>query len=306
MHRVRILALAVSLAFVVSATARADDTPTAADLKQQGDTAMDSLHYEEAIAHYTAALALSPAPAILYNRGRAYQARGQYVEALADIERFDREAPPDVRTKVPKLAALLAELRAKISTLSVTSNVAGARVVVRDKIVGETPLPAAVKLPAGPATIEVSAEGHATFRRNLELPGGGELIVDATLVRTDTSGVLVVKAPLEATVVVDGAVVGKGNVELAVAAGNHSIVGRKPGEDEASTTALVAVGEHKEVSLSFAASRPITTKWWFWTGVAVVVAGGAATTIALLAEKSAPHGDRFAPDQTRAPLVARW
>lgn len=48
-----------------------------------------------------------------------------------------------------------------------------------------------------------------------------------------------------------------------------------------------------------AASRPITTKWWFWTGVGVVVTGGVVITAALLTEKSAPHGNL---GQATAPL----
>jgi hypothetical protein len=51
--------------------------------------------------------------------------------------------------------------------------------------------------------------------------------------------------------------------------------------------------------------EPITSKWWFWTGVGVVLAGGATVAIvALTREKSAPSGD-IAPGQVAAPLV-RW
>ncbi len=53
---------------------------------------------------------------------------------------------------------------------------------------------------------------------------------------------------------------------------------------------------------SSAESRPITTRWWFWTGVGVVVVGGAVLTYALLTDKPAGHGD-IAPGQVSGPLV---
>jgi hypothetical protein len=52
-------------------------------------------------------------------------------------------------------------------------------------------------------------------------------------------------------------------------------------------------------------SEPITSKWWFWTGLGVVLAGGATVAIvAMTREKAAPSGD-IAPGQVAAPLV-RW
>jgi tetratricopeptide (TPR) repeat protein len=52
-------------------------------LKRRGDEAMDSLQYDEAIADYSKAYAISKDPVFLYNRGRVYQARDRYPEALA-------------------------------------------------------------------------------------------------------------------------------------------------------------------------------------------------------------------------------
>jgi tetratricopeptide (TPR) repeat protein len=53
-----------------------------------------------------------------------------------------------------------------------------------------------------------------------------------------------------------------------------------------------------------AKSEPITAKWWFWTGVGLVVAGGAtAAVVALTRQKSAPSGD-IAPGQVAAPLMS--
>ena len=160
--------------------ARADD-PTAADLKKKGDDAMDALRYDEALAAYTQAYELGHDPAILYNRGRLHQARGEMPAAVDDLERFEREASPDLRAKVPKLSELLAEVRAKVSTLGIHCNVDGARVMVRGVVVGTTPLEN-VRLNSGAATLEVLAPGYTAYRRDLALAGGGSNVVDVVLV----------------------------------------------------------------------------------------------------------------------------
>jgi hypothetical protein len=104
-------------------------------------------------------------------------------------------------------------------------------------------------------------------------------------------------------VFVDGKAVGNAPVELVVEAGSHRIAFRREGYDDVETAALVGVGEHKDVTIEPQKSAPITTKWWFWTGIGVVVAGGAALTVALLSEKKAGSGDGFSPSQVSGPLV---
>src|SRR5262249_14067665 len=104
--------LHVRLAVVLACAIAAPATPSlaladesAAALKQRGDAAMDSLRYDDAIAAYEKAYAISKDPAILYNLGRVHQARGVYPKALEYLERFDREAPPELKSRVPLLAS---------------------------------------------------------------------------------------------------------------------------------------------------------------------------------------------------------
>lgn len=78
---------------------------------------------------------------------------------------------------------------------------------------------------------------------------------------------------------------------------------QKEGFEDAATSAVLAAGERKEVALRLESKPTIFSRWWFWTGVGVVVAGGTIVGIALLTEKSPGNGDGFAPEQVRAPLV---
>jgi hypothetical protein len=284
---------------------RAPEDPAAA-LKRQGDEAMDALRYDDAIAAYTKAYELSGMPAAVYNRGRVHQARGEYVLAMDDLERFAREATPELRARVPELDALRSELAAKIAVVTIVSNVQNARVIVRGVEVGTTPLNGALRLDGGRARIEVTAAGQQPYTQEVELPGGKESTITATLQPISDRGILVVRASTATGVVkVDGRTVGDAPVEVEVPAGTHMLTMHRDGYEDASTSAVIGVGERKEVSLRLESSPTIFQRWWFWTGVGVVVAGGAALTAALLVEKKADSGDGFEPQQVRGPLM-RW
>lgn len=306
MRRSSAVALAICLALgsaaprAVHADVSAAERAAAAALKKKGDAAMDKLDYEAAIAAYAEAWDRGQDPAVLYNKGRAHQALAQFPEALRALELFEKEAPAALRAKVPKLAELIAEIRAKVSTLTLHCNVKGATVLVRERV---TPVDAPVQLQAGAALIEASAEGYLPYRKEVTLPGGSSLTVDIVLATKSTTGVLTVKSPVTAAdVLVDGKPAGKVPAQVVVAAGTHRVVVRSDGYDDAEVSAVVAAGGTREVTVDLAKRPGITSRWWFWTGVSVVVVGGAVLTYSLLTERKPDSGD-FSPGQVSGPLV---
>ncbi len=206
----------------VTATS-ASDKNRAEELRQQGNALMADLKYEEALRAFDKAYAVDANPALLYNRGRALQALNRMPEALDAIEAFAKKASPELKKRVPALAELLAETRAKVSRLRIDSNVAGARVIVRGEVLGVTPL--LVRLNVGDAAAEVSADGYRPHQKSLTLEGGKEQLLTATLVPIGTTGVLMVTSPVAgARVFVDGADVGRAPTETTLEAGTHRIV----------------------------------------------------------------------------------
>jgi hypothetical protein len=165
----------------VAVPALADDQPNAADLKHDGDAAMASLHYREALAFYDKAYAINHDPAILYNRARADQALGDYPAALDAIEEFVRTAPDDLKRRVPKLADLVADVQSHVALVVVTCAIDGASVFVDGKVIGKTPLGAPLRVATGTIAIAVEARGHVTFRQDVTVPGGKLTTVNATL-----------------------------------------------------------------------------------------------------------------------------
>lgn len=290
---------------------RADAPPSDADreraaaLKKKADAAMDAYKFLDAIEGYDEAYALSHDPAILYNRGRALQALGRFPEALDALESFQKEASPELIAKVPKLSELLYDVRLHVSHLTVVCNVAGAKVRVRDRQIAITPMTTAVPLSVGPAKLEVVVDGYFPYTQAIELPPGGGLTVQAQLVARSLSGILVVRsAVVGSAVAIDGRAIGVAPVEVALPAGAHRVSVSREGYEESDTSAIVELGERKEVSIDLAPVKPITAKWWFWTGLGVVVVSGVVITYALLTEKKAGSGD-LQPGQTAGPLL-RW
>lgn len=272
----------------------------AAARKKAGDEAMDSFRFADALAAYSDAYTITKDTALLYNMGRALQALNRYPEALDKLEAFQQTASPELRERVPRLPKLIAELRQRVSTLTIRTNVEGARIVVRSSVIGKAPLEKPVRLAAGPAEIEIDAEGYFPGKKIVELPGGAELTVDLNLFSKSTTGVLAVKASAPgAEVLVDGKRIGVAPLEMNVAKGTHKVVVKHPDYRVYETSAVVEAGGTKRVEAALQ-SASIATRWWFWTTVGVVVAAGTAVTIAALTPRP-PDSGTIAPGQIEIP-----
>jgi hypothetical protein len=284
----------------------AADRARAAELKKRGDELMDLLKPEEAVRAYEDAYAITADPALLYNKGRAYGVMGRFPEALEALEAFDKKAPLDLKAKVPQLASLIAEMRAKTSTLSLRGSVAGARVMLSDRVIGQIGSDGALRIVvnAGKGRLEVTKEGFLPYKREIDLPAAGTLSLEAALAPQHSAGVLVVNANTRDSVVfVDGRAVGAPPVEVPVEAGPHAVKVTADGYSDIETRAVVEPASRKELALELR-KKTVFEAWWFWTAVGVVaVAGGIAIGYAATTEREAGTGD-IAPGRVRGPLVS--
>lgn len=263
----------------------------AARLKKEADSLMDQDRHVDALALYARAYELTADPALLYNQGRALESMGDYPDAIDKLERFDREASPALRARVPGLADLLADLRGRIATLVVTTNAPGARLLVRDKAAGtihhkET----RIRTRAGAATIEVVAEGFTPFKKEIDLAGGETVIVDAQLSPKKRDALIVVRTRPSADISVDGKPIGRAPLELRVPPGQHTLVAEAAGRETERIRMTLALGDRREVDLELREPAGVLSRWWFWTSVGVVVAGGAVAAYALTQERAPDRG----------------
>ena len=284
-------------------TTDASGIARAAELKKQGDKAHEAFRFAEALAAYSEAFVITGDPALLYNKGRALEGLNDFPQALVNLEAFELKASPELKARVPGLQALLNDVRARITKLTVQCNVEGAEIRLAERAIGVTPAPKVIAVNAGKALLEVTAEGYMPFSAMQTLPGGGDLSVDVKLVTKGTSGVLAVSSSIAGTSVsVDGKSLGQAPVEATLTAGDHRIRLGREGYEFSERTVLIAVGERKSISVSLTPTPGIASQWWFWTGIGVVVASGATVTYALLTPRSPDRGT-IAPGQVTANLV---
>jgi hypothetical protein len=265
----------------------------AAQLKQQGNEALGALRPGDALEAYKQAYAIAPEPALHYNMGHALEALGNYPDALAEYEEFARVAPPELRARVPRLTELIAEMRGRVTLVSIHCNVPGARVLIRDVAVGTTGGDGTFShaFPAGAAMLEVTADGYAPTRQNAVFTAGSVARFEIVLVTTATAGVLrVTTTPVLGDVYVDDKLAGHAPVEASVAAGPHRIVVKSSGMRDTTTQTVVGVGETREVTVDLEKTTPVYTQWWFWTTIGVVVAGGVVITYAAFKARGADSG----------------
>jgi hypothetical protein len=190
------------------------------------------------------------------------------------------------------LPDLLRDLRARVGTLAVKCPVSGTRVLVDDRQVGTTPLAAPLKLSAGRVRVDAFADGYFPFHREVDVKGGAEVALDIAPISRQTSGILSVRSHVEETQVgVDGRAAGLAPVEIGLRAGAYKIAATSPGHDDVFTQVVLQPGERKDVWLDPSSRPPIYAKWWFWTAIGAVVAGGVITYVALTTEKSPSPGN---------------
>ena len=304
-RRARLFGFALAAALVVRAVGAAADPPqpSAAALKKQADGLMDDTKFADAYALYVQAYSIDPDPALLYNEGRALQAMGDYPAALEKLQRFAAVAPPDKLALVPGLSDLIADVRARLSTLVVSCNVPAARVLLRDRMLGVVQGKRSFSVRAGAAVVDVEADGYEPYKKDIELPAGGALEVAASLVAKADFATLGIRAQPQGTLVlVDTVPLGPAPVDAHLAPGTHTIDLRHDGYVSESLPVTMGKGERRTMDVTLHEPPPVWAKWWFWTGVGVAIAGGVAIGIAVTSERGAGSGT-FSPGQVRAPLT---
>lgn len=172
-------AVVLALAAPAFGQSKADEA-RATELKKEGDKLVHDSKYREALEKYDASFALVANPAIQYNRARALQALGDFPGALDAFEKFDKTAPAALKSRVPHLDKMIADVAAHVATVAVRCEVPGAKVTLRGKEIGTTPMQSYRTTP-GDATITVEAPGYVTFTEDTSLAEGQTTTVDAAL-----------------------------------------------------------------------------------------------------------------------------
>jgi len=248
---------------------------------ERGISALEAQRYVDALTAFEESYRLRPSPVALYNVAVAQRGLGRIREAIATFERY-LEAPERGidRARLASIRAELAALRAQIVNLRLTLAPSTATVQVDGR-------PATISadgltLDPGRHVIEVSADGHRTSRREVDLRPGSTVVLDVTLESLGFGRLVITPSVETALVRVDGREWGSGVVDRLIAPGEHEIEVRAPRFDPFRRTVRVTSESVSRVDARLLAEGSGTRAWLVPTLIAAGVLAAGATTAVLL------------------------
>lgn len=138
--------------------------------------------FRAALVEFRRAYEKSKNPKILYNIAQCEYQLTDYVAALATFERYLKDAASVIdHARRVEVEEELPKLRARIASVTVRTNVPGARVSIDDEPVATTPLSAPIPLNPGPHRILARKDGYAEALQRIEVAGGETPTVTLTL-----------------------------------------------------------------------------------------------------------------------------
>jgi hypothetical protein len=161
------LVLASSIAIgLVPAAAPADDPATEARAHyDKGIQLYEDGAFDAALVEFERAYELNPSWRILYNIGLIHQQLNDYAAALKTYQRYlgqgGNEVPPERRAEVEKS---IETMRARVATLTITVDLAGADVAIDDRAIGRSPLSEAVIVNSGHHRVTATKDGRTAVK----------------------------------------------------------------------------------------------------------------------------------------------
>lgn len=194
--------------------------------------------------------------------------------------------------------------RATTGKLVLYCFVKGAEVEIDGKPVAKTPILQPIELEPGDHRVRVHKRGHYEVEEIITITRGQESEFEADLI-VYVGEVRITSNVKGATVAVGGKLVGTTPFDKDIPAGKVELTVQANGYLPYRKKVNIRVGQkhHFDVILttipmigSSASSDSITNKWWFWTIIGVVVAGGTAAGVVLGVNKEGPKNAPFSTD----------
>jgi hypothetical protein len=187
------------------------------------------------------------------------------------------------KRKAPKTRA--------VTRLVIYSTTERAEVAIDGAPVGETPMEEGLIIAPGAHTIRVSKRGWTEHVDTFDARSGETVELEIDLL--PVAGIVRIKTQSPgATIEVNGKVVGVTPFDQDISVGKAAIRVAQSGYHDVLKTLNIQVGQVYDLDLTLdalpvvdrptASDETLTQKWWFWTALGGVVAGGAWAVAAIL------------------------
>jgi hypothetical protein len=243
-------------------------------LYADGDYAGASLKFQRAYEE-------SKDPRLLWNTAAAEKNLRHYSKVVELVERYVAEGGSRLKPEdITEADALLATVRAFISTVTLDVQPEGADVFVDDVKVGVSPLAKPVLIDMGERRIRVSKEGFQDFTTTQSLQGGAPFSLMVALQPVVHQGRLRIVASPGETILVDGKQVGSGEWEGVLPSGIHSVSVSAAGKRTYQSDVAVQDNQTASVRVTLESATPAAAKedkgsmTWLWIAGGAVLATG--------------------------------
>jgi PEGA domain len=268
----------------------------------RGAAASKEEHWGEALTAFEEAAAIRDAPRVQYNIAYCQRALGRYVAARRATQRVLHDTSGLDPSEIENSKAYLVEFEGLIVHVHVTLDPDNAAITIDgrplqlddgapDTYVGSIGAAAEAK-PLGKSAFTVVLDpGVHLFRATR---AGHQDVVLRETYKPGESATLPMKLdvlpatisirsePDAAIVKIDGREVGLAPIDFQRQAGNYKLEVVLDHYETYKATLDLQAGQQSDLTAKLNPyTVPLTKRWWFWTGAAVIVAGGAALTYAL-------------------------
>jgi hypothetical protein len=309
----------------VAATSPKADTPEIAKAREEfvsGAELVKQARWGEALGAFERSSKLRPHAITTYNIGACERAMGFYTRAQQTFQ--DALVQNDAAGKTDLPASLIVDIDGYLSQI---------RSLLSAALVTLVPANAAVSVDGRPLELTQPSSNPPVLAGGIRAPGPGEAppasvfrveldpglhvitlsrkgFADAVVARNFLPGATtelslhldrlpatlhVASYPSGGVVAVDGVDVGATPVDVSRPAGSYKIIVKKPGYVTYETELVIQSGEDVNLSPNLPREKiALTQKWWFWTGVGVVVLAAAGGTY--LVERSRETNPAPPPD----------
>ena len=276
----RFLSLLLALALLAPPAARAQESPDESARRhfENGVKLYNDGDFDRAVREFEASYHDRAVPTVLFNLSLARKGQHDYATAKEVMEKFLREGGDAITPEQRKEAVdLLTEWRSLLAELTVLASPESAVITVDGDPMAST----SKKLNPGTHVIEITATGYLPERQQIDVAAGTSPRIEVTLKRAPTNGHLRITCePSEyATILIDDVERGGLPFDEDLPAGAHNIEVRAAGFQPHKDAVALSVGERRSMHFSLdAEAAPESNwykKWYFWTGLILVVGGGA-------------------------------
>lgn len=258
------------------------DYESAKLLFSDGDNAGAAIKFKSAYDN-------SKDPRLLWNMAACEKNLRRYSRALKQLRQYVAEGGDKVtaqdRAEAQELIKVMEPFTAKLK-IKVTEP--GAEVYVDDELIGTSPIEPLV-VDFGARKVRVRKPEFEEFTKELAVGGTAELAVDVALVKIVHEGHLHLKTQNEASISIDGKVVGGGSWSGSLPSGGHLIRITAPKKVAYQSEVYLQDKENRDLNVTLEDEPSKGVPTWMWIAGGVVVAGGVTTGVLMLSRSESTY-----------------